>query len=144
MPMYRVRSPTVMALPNARRQKYPKMARIHFSLGYAQLYAGDEESAARSFEKTAQMGYRPGTSLYNLACAQARMGQKDKALDSLKKSLDAGFSNYGQLRNDSDLDNLHGDPRFRELVRSVRKHEGGTFMRGFHIWSNDDDEDDED
>jgi tetratricopeptide (TPR) repeat protein len=127
-------------------QKYPRMGRVQFSLGYAQLYAGDEEAAARSFEKTAQMGYRPGTSLYNLACAQARMGQKDKALDSLKKSIDAGFTSYSQLRSDGDLEKLHGDPRFRELVRGVRGREDrdGMFGRGFQIWSNDDDDQDED
>ena len=75
------------------------------------------------------------------------MGQKDKAIDTLKKALDAGFSNYGQLRSDGDLDNLHGDRRFRELVRSARGREGrdGMFMRGFHIWnSHDGDEEDDD
>ncbi|HEX9576674.1 MAG TPA: tetratricopeptide repeat protein [Myxococcales bacterium] len=125
-------------------QKYPRMGRIYFSLGFAQLYAGDEEAAARSFEKTAQMGYRPGASLYNLACAQARMGQKDKAIETLKKALDAGFSNYGLLRGDGDLDNLHGDPRFRELVRGVRGRDDGHFKHGFHFRSHDEDDEDED
>ena len=35
--------------------------------------------------------------------------------------MDAGFNAEGHLRGDDDLRSLHGDPRWRELVRSSRE-----------------------
>ncbi len=129
-------------------EKYPKMARIQFSLGFAQLQADHPEDAARSFAKAAEMGYRPGTSYYNLACSQARAGQKDRALDSLRKAMDAGFRDANLMRHDDDLESLHGDSRFRELIRKARDDEARAdhrHFRGFSFkrdWHNDDDDDD--
>lgn len=102
---------------------HPKMGRVFFSLGSAQLYAGDYDASAKSFEKSAQLGHRPGASLYNQACAQARAGQKDRAFESLRKAMDAGFVDADHFRRDDDLASLRGDPRFRDLIKSARDRE---------------------
>lgn len=64
------------------------------------------------------------TAMYNEACAYSRLGEIDKALDSLEKSLQAGFLDQAVsggpttrelLVSDPDLDAIRDTDRFREL-----------------------------
>ena len=50
--------------------------------------------------------------LYNLACAEARQGRGEDALEHLRRSveLDARFAEYAQ--GDEDLESIREDPRF--------------------------------
>ncbi len=61
---------------------------------------------------------RPGdpSTLYNAACTYGVLGKKTEALETLKKSFAAGYSNHDWAANDTDLDCLHGDPEFQKLV----------------------------
>ncbi len=61
---------------------------------------------------------RPGdpSTLYNAACTYGVLGKKIEALETLKKSFAAGYSNYDWAANDTDLDCLHDDPEFKKLV----------------------------
>lgn len=62
----------------------------------------------------------PATALstYNLAALAAHQGQKDEAFRLLRESVDHGLANWviAGMATDPDLVNLHGDPRFNELV----------------------------
>jgi len=111
-------------------KKHAQLGRAQFNLGYAQLAANDLPAAEAAFTQAVELGYRKGTSLYNRACAQAREGHKDAAIDSLKAAIDAGFDAKDYLSDDDDLESLHADARFRQL-----KHEAGK--------GRDDDEDDD-
>ena len=54
--------------------------------------------------------------LYNLACAEAMLGEKDEALAHLAEAVEnPRFLEFA--KTDSDLDSLRDDPRFQELVR---------------------------
>ncbi len=55
--------------------------------------------------------------MYNLACAQALSGNKQRAFDSLEKAIKNGFDNAHHMTEDEDLRSLQGDPHFYELVR---------------------------
>lgn len=71
-------------------------------------FAGAE---ARLLEALKQHPDDPGM-LYNLACAEARQGRGEDALEHLRRSveLDARFTEYA--REDADLASIRGDPRF--------------------------------
>jgi tetratricopeptide (TPR) repeat protein len=56
---------------------------------------------------------------YNLACTQARRGEPKKALASLKRAVDNGFSDAEQLRNDPDLVSIRDTAEFRQLLDSL-------------------------
>jgi len=58
---------------------------------------------------------------YDLACVYGLAGNKEKALEHLEGSVNAGYSNYTNIAKDTDLEILHGDARFDELVEEARK-----------------------
>jgi tetratricopeptide (TPR) repeat protein len=53
-----------------------------------------------------------GLLLYNLACAQAQLGETDAALDHLAKAIAERPDYADNAREDSDLDPIRSDPRF--------------------------------
>ncbi len=52
---------------------------------------------------------------YNLACSCALLGRKDEALQTLKRAIELGYSDFGYMKKDADLKSLHGDPRFHKI-----------------------------
>jgi beta-lactamase regulating signal transducer with metallopeptidase domain/tetratricopeptide (TPR) repeat protein len=105
-------------------RRHPESARAWFNLGYARIEGDRAQEAIPAFRRALDMGYRKPTTMYNLACAYSLLDQKDEAFGWLFKALDAGFDASGTLRGDDDLDNLRGDPRFRQaLARAKDKGE---------------------
>ena len=100
--------------------KDPKSGAAWFKLGYARLAANDAAGAGQAFSRALDLGFRKPTTLYNLACAEARQDHKDRAFEYLDKAIAAGFDAAGQLRSDEDLDNLRGDSRLRDLLRKAK------------------------
>jgi len=58
---------------------------------------------------------RRATALYNLARAQAQLGRKREAIDSLNAAFDAGYHSPGALEQDPALQPLRGEPGFGKL-----------------------------
>lgn len=57
---------------------------------------------------------------YNLACARARDGQRERALDALEQAIARGFHDRELLEHDDDLRSLRDTPRYRELLEQWR------------------------
>jgi non-specific serine/threonine protein kinase/serine/threonine-protein kinase len=55
---------------------------------------------------------------YNLACIAAVRSDRATALQRLRQAVDLGFA-HQELRIDSDLQELHGDPEFERLASEV-------------------------
>jgi beta-lactamase regulating signal transducer with metallopeptidase domain len=98
-------------------RKYPNTGRAWFNLGYTSLQARDYTIAMDSFRRALELNYRPGTSSYNVACAYALQGNKDAAFEWLHKAETSGFDVADHARHDDDLDALHRDARWDDLVR---------------------------
>jgi hypothetical protein len=63
-----------------------------------------------------------GTSAYNVACGYSLMGKKADALDWLEFSFIRGFLQreddpLGHIKQDTDLDNIRNEERFKELIK---------------------------
>jgi len=97
-------------------QNEPNNGRAWFNLGFALHYSSEHARAIDAFQRAIQSGYRPPTSMYNVACANAMLGNKDAAFAWLEKSYDAGFNVWDYVNGDSDLDGLRSDPRFKRYV----------------------------
>ncbi len=98
-----------------------------YRLGYSLHVLGKLDSAIKAhIQATASTNPRiasPAT--YNVACVHAMQGRKDAAFKWLDKAKAAGFSSVDTIINDSDMDNLRGDPRFKAFVKSLGKGKKG-------------------
>lgn len=100
----------------AMTQKYPNSGRAWFNLGFSALQARDFNSAIDSYRRTLALGYRTGTSSYNMACAYALQGNKDAAFDWLERAKAAKFELEDYIDHDEDLESLHNDPRWDKFT----------------------------
>jgi len=77
---------------------------------------GDYNGAKRALtEALDQYEDREGL-LYNIACAEARLGETEAAIGHLGESIALRPSFAELARNDEDLDAIRDDPRFGEIV----------------------------
>jgi tetratricopeptide (TPR) repeat protein len=77
---------------------------------------GRYEEAKRALVDALGQYEDQGVLLYNLACAEARLGNADAAFEHLAAGLKERPDLIEGAKSDSDLESLHGDPRFAELV----------------------------
>ncbi len=78
--------------------------------------AGEVAEAKRRLEE--ELGRYEGNELlvYNLACAEVRLGEPDQALEHLREAI-AERASFAELaRKDDDFASLRGDARFEEIV----------------------------
>ena len=61
-----------------------------------------------------------GGTLYNIACAYARAGRSDEALDTLEEALDRAVTNLAWIANDPDWSELRSHARFQQLLSRLR------------------------
>jgi tetratricopeptide (TPR) repeat protein len=102
---------------------------VYGQLAYAQLALNRNAEAVRSYERAFEMGIPPGAATrgvayYNLACAYARTGQTEKAIEALTRAVDEGFANRAEMERDADLVPLRADPRFQQLLSRMGKGAG--------------------
>src|SRR5947209_20038518 len=118
----------------------PENARAWYRLASAQYQPGDFASAAESFQKNISLTNNP-TAIFNLACVYARMNEKDKAIEWLKRLYAPDAKSFVYLSfdlNDSDLNSLHDDPRYKEIWLAVDKKKNPCMYsaeaRQFDFW----------
>jgi tetratricopeptide (TPR) repeat protein len=100
--------------------KDPSDGASWYELGAAAMQANDARTAISAFEHSLQLKNRPAFSAYNLACAHARLGEKDKALDQLDNlaKLNAPFATL--VEGDSDFASLRQEPRYTDIVQRMK------------------------
>jgi len=88
-------------------------ARILLAADYAAT--GREEDAVRELQKAVDLRPHDSNILYNAACTYGVMKRKTEAIDMLRRSKAAGYTNPDWIRRDPDLACLHGEPDFEKL-----------------------------
>lgn len=58
---------------------------------------------------------------YNFACTYSLLGNKTEAISNLEKSIKAGYYNYSHILEDSDLDNIRNEEKFKSLIAPLRE-----------------------
>jgi Tfp pilus assembly protein PilF len=96
-----------------------KMTADEYStLGFRLLVAGRDKEAAKYYEMAVTL--KPnGRDFYNLCCAYAKYGEKDRAFAALEKAIELRYPSKELLETDTDLVSIRSDQRFKELVKKV-------------------------
>jgi len=79
----------------------------------------DWATCARANLIAAQGPNRPLDALYEAACCQAQAGERDAALATLGRAVDAGYIELLFMQRDPDLGPLRDDARWQELVARI-------------------------
>jgi len=95
---------------------------------YKQSYAllsqqKDFRKAAEGFQKIAEAFPKTPlgrNSAYNVACAFALLGEKEKALDWLDKAVRFGYTDVEHMDRDSDLVSLRSEARYKKIVEGMK------------------------
>lgn len=109
---------TRRALPSALAEiaADPENGRALYLAAGMQIRLGDVEGGRRNIEAALRLQPEDFGTLYNAACSHARMGDHEHALDLLERAVRTGSGFREWIENDSDLDSLHGFPRYREIL----------------------------
>jgi hypothetical protein len=87
-------------------------------------YIAEKNTLAQRYVLGAQKAtYRAGKMLYYYyaACAYSLAGNNDSAFAYLDKSVQNGFNSAGRLESSGDLNLLHTDKRWQDVLAQVRK-----------------------
>ena len=57
---------------------------------------------------------------YNLACAYSLINKKEPAIDYLEKAVTTGYYNYSHIMQDTDLDIIRNEKRFKTITDRIR------------------------
>jgi hypothetical protein len=102
----------------------------------AALVAGNGGLARGQFERALQLSDPNPTVAYGLACAAAREGQEERALDWLDRALEWGWVDQAVARWDPDLDSVRSASRFEALLERMKPidHERRSRLELDSIW----------
>lgn len=102
-------------------------------LGWARKLTGKgQQDAAIAWDRARDIMAKAANSggiagdLYDLACYQSLLEDRDTALATLDLAVRSGWRNAGWASHDEDLENIRDDPRFKELILTMRQLEMGV------------------
>jgi C-terminal processing protease CtpA/Prc len=92
------------------------------------------------YSKVLAQGAEDASVAYNAACCASLLNRNDRAFQLLDRAVDFGWIKLRHMKRDSDLETLHGDSRWGELLAKVKSHDamnkrrwqGKAFRSRFH------------
>lgn len=89
---------------------------------YAYLYLDRKEEAINFMEEVIRQDSLDPGNYYDGACFYSRIGDKQKAISMLGKSLELGFARFAHIEHDDDLDPIRDTKEFKELIETYRRN----------------------
>lgn len=90
-------------------------------LGDTLTRIGEHEDALMVDRHLTELRPRDALVRYNLACSFSNMNRIDEALTELAMAIRLGYREFDHMLRDPDLSNVRRDPRFRGLIRRLRR-----------------------
>lgn len=89
---------------------------------YAYCYLGDKNKAIEVLNKALEKD--PQGNYYNAACLYSIMGDNEKSLFYLRKTLEGGYRHFYHIKRDRDLKNVRSTVEFKKLMDEYeQKHQ---------------------
>ncbi|MBI5723907.1 MAG: PDZ domain-containing protein [Planctomycetes bacterium] len=98
--------------PAARARKLADLNRKLFKLFDEKKY-GDCKTV---LDQILKLSPDDNIAWYNMACAQARLGETRESLDSLNKAVEFGYAGFRHLERDADLDSLRKTDEYKKII----------------------------
>ncbi len=95
----------------------PENARARMLLAARLADSGKEEESIAELQKTLSYSPNDASILYNAACAYGLLGRKKEALEMLNRAIENGYWHLDTIARDADLNCLHGEPEFEQILR---------------------------
>ncbi len=100
---------------------------LHIFAQYGQIYKllslGEDKQALSFIREIEKVNIHDGEQTYRQIQFYAQLGQREKALDKMKLTIDRGFFPYPYFISDKLLDPIRKEPRFSELMKIIKaKH----------------------
>ena len=105
-----------LVLAEKRLELHPEDVYTLLDGAYSLADLGKRERSLEWAARVLEAQTDDGLILYNLACFFSIAGEIEPALDALERSYEAGLSDPDWMAQDSDLDNLRDQPRYKALV----------------------------
>lgn len=86
---------------------------------FAAYSARDYDKAIEINQKLVELQPDDPTHPYNMACLYSLKDDKAKAGEWLTKAIDLGFSDFGQLAGDADLNNIHDTEAYKSAHKKL-------------------------
>ena len=83
---------------------------------YALVEQGQPDRARKWSERALDADRDEPAIMYNVACTYSLLGETDRAISLLDRSIQQGYGHRAWLSHDPDLAPLRDDPRFQELL----------------------------
>jgi tetratricopeptide (TPR) repeat protein len=98
----------------------PNFVEALIALGDAYTKRGCYEDGLKIDQRLVQLRPDDPTVHYNLACSYSLLKMAKPCLAVLKKAIQLGYRDFSFMKKDPDLDFIRRDPRYKELLLSLK------------------------
>ena len=98
----------------------PDNVRLLYMASGLQQRLGNTEAGRALAEKALSLRPNDFSTLYNVACFYSLSGDCERALELLEQAIRLGGGYADWMEHDSDLANVRGHPRFRQIIDSLK------------------------
>lgn len=109
----------------AERQRASALGRRAIGLMQQKKYA----QAEKTLEQALELNPSQPTNLYNMACVKALLGRGEEAMRYLERSALAGFTDFGHIERDVDLQSLRSLPAYQRFVARKNNYQRAAAQR---------------
>ncbi len=89
---------------------------LHYYAGVAFYHINQYDKAEEYLKNALKIKEAYSPALYDLACVYTKKGEKEEAMDYLRKAIVIDGSLKEQAEKDTDLSPLHEEERFKEII----------------------------
>lgn len=86
---------------------------------FAYYFLGERDKAIETMDKVLEKDSK--ANFYDAACLYSLIGDKEKAISYLRKSLESGDRDFNHIKRDRDLDNIRSSAEYEALLDEYEK-----------------------